>query len=90
MDVREFDAELLPEQKLKRAQTLTGAGKRVAVVGDGINDAPASTEATVGIAMGSGTDLAQCSAGVLLLGKDLADCAELLSLARRFRLHYSV
>jgi heavy metal translocating P-type ATPase len=85
LGVREFVAELLPEQKLERVQQLIRSGKRVAMVGDGINDAPAITEATVGIAMGSGTDLARHSAGVLLLGNDLVDCAELLNLARRCR-----
>ena len=85
LGVREFGAELLPEEKLKRVQQLIGSGRRVAMVGDGINDAPALTEATVGIAMGSGTDLAGHSAGVLLLGNNLVDCAELLSLARRCR-----
>jgi P-type E1-E2 ATPase len=85
LGVREFVAELLPEQKLERVQQLIRSGKHVAMVGDGINDAPALTEATVGIAMGSGTDLARHSASVLLLGNDLVDCAELLALARRCR-----
>jgi P-type E1-E2 ATPase len=85
LGVREFGAEMLPEQKLARVRQLLASGKRVAMVGDGINDAPALAEATVGIAMGSGTDLARHSAGVLLLGNDLVDCAELLSLARRCR-----
>lgn len=85
LGVREFGAEMLPEQKLARVKQLIASGKRVAMVGDGINDAPALAEATVGIAMGSGTDLARHSAGVLLLGNDLVDCAELLSLARRCR-----
>ncbi len=85
LGVREFDAEMLPEQKRERAEALILAGKRVAMVGDGINDAPALAEATVGIAMGSGTDLAHHTAGVLLLGNDLVDCAELLKLARRCR-----
>jgi len=85
LGVREFGSDLLPEQKLERVRELIRGGKRVAMVGDGINDAPALAEATVGIAMGSGTDLARHSAGVLLLGNDLVDCAELLKTARRCR-----
>jgi heavy metal translocating P-type ATPase len=83
--VPNFEAEMLPEQKLARVQQLIRAGKRVAMVGDGINDAPALAEATVGIAMGSGTDLARQTASVLLLGNDLLDCAGLLQIARRCR-----
>ena len=85
LEVTDFSAELLPEDKLARVRALMQSGKRVAMIGDGINDAPALAEATVGIAMGSGTDLARHSAGVLLLGNDLVDCAELLSTARRCR-----
>jgi Cd2+/Zn2+-exporting ATPase/Cu+-exporting ATPase len=85
LGVTQFESELLPEQKLERVRELIRSGKRVAMIGDGINDAPALAEATVGIAMGSGTDLARHSAGVLLLGNDLVDCAELLNLARRCR-----
>ena len=86
LGVEEYAAEMLPDQKLERVQELIRSGKRVAMVGDGINDAPALAEATVGLAMGSGTDLARHSAGVVLLGNDLVDCAELLHLARRCRL----
>jgi P-type E1-E2 ATPase len=85
LGVQDFAAELLPEQKLRRIAELKCGGSRVAMVGDGINDAPALAEATVGIAMGSGTELARQSAGVLLLGNDLVACAELLVTARRCR-----
>jgi len=85
LGVADFAAEILPHQKLERVEELMRRGRRVAMVGDGINDAPALAQATVGIAMGSGTDLARQSAGVLLIGNDLVDCAELLNTARRCR-----
>jgi Cd2+/Zn2+-exporting ATPase/Cu+-exporting ATPase len=85
LGVQHCEAELLPEDKLQRVRDLIRSGKRVVMIGDGINDAPALAEATVGMAMGSGTDLARHSAGVLLLGNDLVDAAELLNTARRCR-----
>jgi P-type E1-E2 ATPase len=85
LGVGQCDAELLPEDKLRRVRDLIQDGRRVVMVGDGINDAPALAEATVGIAMGSGTDLARHSAGVMLLGNNLVDAAELLNTARRCR-----
>ncbi len=59
LGVDEFEPELLPDQKLKRIKALLNEGKKVVMVGDGINDAPALAQATVSVAMGSGTDVAR-------------------------------
>jgi Cd2+/Zn2+-exporting ATPase/Cu+-exporting ATPase len=85
LGVDEVAAELLPEEKLKYVMRLTGMCHVVAMVGDGVNDAPALAKATVGIAMGSGTDVAQESADVVLIGSDLSKLVETLRIARRCR-----
>jgi heavy metal translocating P-type ATPase len=83
LGVDEVAAELLPEDKLEYVSRLTKAGQNVVMVGDGVNDAPALMQATVGIAMGAGTDVARESANVVLIGNDLSKLVETLSIARR-------
>jgi len=85
LGVDEVDAELLPDQKLQRIRELLAQGKKVGMVGDGVNDAPALMQATVGIAMGSGTDVARESADIVLLGNDLSKVVETVKVARRCR-----
>jgi heavy metal translocating P-type ATPase len=78
-------AELLPERKTEIVQEFKRRGRVVAMVGDGINDAPALTQADVGVAMGSGTDVARESADVVLIGSDLNRFVDTLRIARRCR-----
>ena len=85
LGVDELGAEMLPSQKVDRVMEMIQEGRTVVMVGDGINDAPALMQANVGVAMGSGTDVARESANVVLIGNDLSKFVDTIRIARQCR-----
>lgn len=83
LGIDEFKAELLPEDKHQVIRELELEGHRVMMVGDGINDAPSLASATIGVAIGAGTDVAIDSADIVLYNSDPADITKFLNLAQK-------
>lgn len=82
LDIEEAVAEVLPQDKEKKIRSLKAAGRKVAMIGDGINDAPALAAADVGMAIGAGTDVAMESADIVLMKSDLRDAVTAVRLSR--------
>lgn len=82
LSIRRVVAEVLPEGKIEVIKRLQGEGKVVAMVGDGINDAPALAQSDIGIAIGSGTDIAKETGGIVLVKDDVRDVAVSIDLSK--------
>jgi P-type Cu2+ transporter len=82
LGITEYFAEILPEYKAEAVKKLQADGSRVAMVGDGVNDAPALTQANIGIAIGAGTDVAIESAGIVLASSDPRGVAKVVTLSK--------
>ena len=82
LHIDEYFARVLPEKKSEKVKVLQQKGLRVAMVGDGVNDAPALTQADLGIAIGAGTNVAIESAGIILVRNDPRDIPRIINLSK--------